>query len=535
MAISKQTMSPLGSTERTNELLGGNYFDTKTGKANRPFTPTVTPIFNSNNSINSNNLKSTTPFVLPNKPIATETSGMQGAINTSITNAKAEREAQNNLALEQARNAQKRNLRDIVDIQELLGQTGQRTEQAYQEQGVDKLRESYDEFTNQLEQESQALTRKLEDLDKNPQGLFGGALQQEKERVSRESLRKQADIAILQNSALRKYDTARSIADRKIQLELEPLKARLETMKFIYGENKELFTTQERRQYEASIRDEERQYKETEDNKIKGNEYIVNALQGQAPRNLIQKAQEIYNRGGSAQEIATILGEYSLSLSDKLSIALQRKKLNEVNGGGSGSVLSGLPVSIQGKIISQSDKFNTSDIVKKYNATLDAINIVNGISPTSKNTADHQAIVYAFAKSLDPDSVVREGEYETIKKYAQSAVDRYGKEIQNALTGKGFLSENAIKNIQQTMNNNYKSRKPQYDNLKKETGRVINNVAGKDVANDILVDFTSGFTESVDSFLDNSLPEIESTEYDYQSSGYNLKGSNFNSLGVQTK
>ena len=116
--------------------------------------------------------------------------------------------------------------------------------------------------------------------------------------------------------------------------------------------------------------------------------------------------------------------------------------------------------------------------------------MVNGISPQSKNPADHQAVIYSFAKALDPESVVREGEYATVKKYAQSITDRYGKEIQNAILGTGFLSQGAIRNIQTTMNNLEQSRRPQYEKAYSERARVINNIAGADVAGQVLIDYT---------------------------------------------
>jgi hypothetical protein len=34
-------------------------------------------------------------------------------------------------------------------------------------------------------------------------------------------------------------------------------------------------------------------------------------------------------------------------------------------------------------------------------------------------------MVYAFAKIMDPESVVREGEYETVKKYSQSLLSKW--------------------------------------------------------------------------------------------------------------
>ena len=192
----------------------------------------------------------------------------------------------------------------------------------------------------------------------------------------------------------------------------------------------------------------------------------------------------------SNRDLQRLQNAKSIEEAQQISNSLIPAKSNTTGGG----VLSTLPVSLQNRVLGMATNFGSNDIVKKFNATADAINIVNGISKDSKNPADHQTIVYSFAKSLDPDSVVREGEYNTIKIYAQSLLDRYGKEITNAIAGTGFLSEKAIKDIQTTMNNNYKNRKPAYDNLYSQTSRVIDNVAGKSVAGEILVDYTGGVT-----------------------------------------
>lgn len=171
-----------------------------------------------------------------------------------------------------------------------------------------------------------------------------------------------------------------------------------------------------------------------------------------------------------------------------------------------GGVLSTLPTSIQGKIISIAQGVTDSPIGKRYNAAVESVNTVNGIDAKSKNPADHQAIVYAFAKALDPDSAVKEGEYDTIKKYAQSTVDKYKKEITNAINGTGFLSEGAIKNIQTTMSNLLISRKPQFENLVKEQARIIDNIAGKPVSSEIMIDYTGGVGVDTQSSGNTSKP-----------------------------
>ena len=175
-----------------------------------------------------------------------------------------------------------------------------------------------------------------------------------------------------------------------------------------------------------------------------------------------------------------------------------RYETKGVSPGTGGGILSTLPISVQTKLIGMAESFGSTDIVKKYNATVDGINLVNNINATSQNPSDHQTIVYAFAKSLDPESVVREGEYETIKKYSQSTLSKYGKEITNALNGTGFLSQEAIQNIKTTMNNNYNSRKPAYDNLRSEKSRVIDSIAGQSVSGELLIDYSGGVSQGID-------------------------------------
>lgn len=282
------------------------------------------------NTITSDNLKSTPSITVPNTPVS-NFGNISPEINSSLLSARQQRERENQLATEEAKQGRDKGLKDILDITEFLGQSGKFQEREFQKEGVDTLRSQYDDFTNQLEQEQHSLTRKLQEIEKNPQGVSEFGLQDRLRTAERDSLSKQADLAILQNSSLRKYDTARSIAERKVELQLEPIKARLESLKFIYQENKDLFNTTEKRAYEERIRNEDRDYKTQEENKTKGNEYILNALQGGAPSAIIQKAQSLFNQGATAQEIASALGGYSMSPTDRLNLELAKIKIGQEN------------------------------------------------------------------------------------------------------------------------------------------------------------------------------------------------------------
>jgi len=191
-----------------------------------------------------------------------------------------------------------------------------------------------------------------------------------------------------------------------------------------------------------------------------------------------------------------------------------------VSSGTGGGLYDQLDYRTANAVISQGNSFGTSDIVKKYNNIVAASNLIAGVDPYTKNPAEHQAVIYNFAKALDPDSVVREGEYATVKKYSQSLIEKYGGEIEQAIAGTGFLSPKAIKAIQEATDNRIKAYEPQYNNLKKQTADRINSIAGKDIADMVLLDYEQGYTgnigdnlikseEQAENLISASLPELE--------------------------
>ena len=73
----------------------------------------------------------------------------------------------------------------------------------------------------------------------------------------------------------------------------------------------------------------------------------------------------------------------------------------------------------------------------------------------------------------------REGEYATAQKYTQSWVSAFGKGIEQAINGTGFLTEKARNNIKSTIETKYNSSKRSYDNLTNEYVGSINNLTGR--------------------------------------------------------
>ncbi len=155
---------------------------------------------------------------------------------------------------------------------------------------------------------------------------------------------------------------------------------------------------------------------------------------------------------------------------------------------------SGLSTQTATAIRARVNAFKTEPMVQNYAVIQDGNNFASGISATSKNPAEHQALIYALAKALDPGSVVREGEYATAQKYAQSWVAAYGKGITQALAGTGFLSESAINNIKSVIASRYAASKVSYDNLSTQYAGGINSLSGRTDGTKFLTNYTTNST-----------------------------------------
>jgi len=79
-------------------------------------------------------------------------------------------------------------------------------------------------------------------------------------------------------------------------------------------------------------------------------------------------------------------------------------------------IYSGLDNKTATAVKSRVTSFKTEPIVTNFNVISEGYNTVKSISDTSENPSDHQALIYAFAKIMDPNSVVRESEILSITK-----------------------------------------------------------------------------------------------------------------------
>lgn len=151
---------------------------------------------------------------------------------------------------------------------------------------------------------------------------------------------------------------------------------------------------------------------------------------------------------------------------------------------------SGLSTKTATAVRAKTAAYKTEPTVQNFAVIQEGRNFAGSLSNTTTNPVDDQGLIYALAKALDPGSVVREGEYATAQKYAQSWISAFGKGVTQALLGTGFLSETARKQIKDTIEAKYKASKTSYDNIQKQYETGINNLTGRSDGAKFLSDYS---------------------------------------------
>lgn len=152
-----------------------------------------------------------------------------------------------------------------------------------------------------------------------------------------------------------------------------------------------------------------------------------------------------------------------------------------------------MPAATVRRIDAKAKGFDTQQVVKETQLRADAATFAEGLDVNTKNPADDIALIYAFAKAMDPNSVVREGEYATVQKYAQSWADSFRFNAQRIFSNTAFLSPEARLNMKKTIRAKYLAGKGQYDAVRKSYADQINKITGGQDGDSYLIDYSAGF------------------------------------------
>lgn len=190
--------------------------------------------------------------------------------------------------------------------------------------------------------------------------------------------------------------------------------------------------------------------------------------------------------------------------------------------GEGGPLYAGMKSNTATAVRSKVTKFSSEPVVTNFSTIQEGYNLSKSLSNTTTNPVDDQSLIYAYAKVMDPNSVVKEGEYATVKKYSQSWTDAYGKSVNQAINGTGFLTEKARENIKKGIESKYKSTMKSYDNIYNQYSEGINKITGGKNGEDFLIDYKIGIDAKtkVDDYVKSNPTEAETVAKLYELPGW---------------
>lgn len=178
------------------------------------------------------------------------------------------------------------------------------------EGGVDDIQKEVNRLTADLMGEQRLLKTEIDRVNRNEEGLSSRAMQAERGRIQRESYSKQADIAVVQMAAQGRYDSARSIANRAVDVQLERDKRRTEGLRLIYEDNKDQFTLDEQRSFNLALSDRDRRLDQQASDKKTLQDVKLSALQmaqtNGAPVSVLEAIQNAQN----PEEVLKVGGQW---------------------------------------------------------------------------------------------------------------------------------------------------------------------------------------------------------------------------------
>lgn len=224
-------------------------------------------------------------------------------------------------------------------------------------------------------------------------------------------------------------------------------------------------------------------------------QYHDQTMQIDAVNKAIEIAQKEYEAEAKLKEPATTdIAEYQYAKKQGYTGSFtdyQKEQANLKSGVG------GLtPYQTQQTINQITSQFDNEPVVRNYNVVAEGYNFAQTLAnKTNPTSADDQGLIYAFAKAMDPNSAVREGEYTTVQKYAQSFIQTGWANAQRLTQNVAFLTPEARQNMVATINSRYQASYQNYQNIQNEYQRRIDDAMAGGI-NGSLTNYAGAFDNS---------------------------------------
>lgn len=272
------------------------------------------------NPITTTQLENTQPMTLPSSITAPVPD-----INSFITTTPQMQEQQTQV--NRAKKQQTDTLGNIFTGLTALGERGA-TQMSLEEQaGIPTLSKELVDIENQLRQKDLEFRREREAIQVTP-GLTRAQMQARLADVTRNQSSQLADLEVIRQARSNSLTNAQSLIDRKVELEFGDKKAKVDALKFIYDENKDLLSKEEDKLLSETIRREERafnlaksNFEQLENEKIQ----LVRNAQANGAGNNVMSA--ILN-SKSLEEAYKNAGSFGMSIDDKI----KQQQLSKISG-----------------------------------------------------------------------------------------------------------------------------------------------------------------------------------------------------------
>lgn len=171
-------------------------------------------------------------------------------------------------------------------------------------------------------------------LEASHGGMLESGFNATRNNIIKRGATEKADLYIEKLFAQGDYDSAKEIADRKVDMILEEDKMTLDKLQFDYNENKELFTKEEQRQFETDQKERDRAYEDRKTELKNVQELAIDAKRNGAPDSVVS----LMLKSGNVQEAMGYGGQYIGAL-DRSYKQAQLNKLNaEIKDMGLGGI-----------------------------------------------------------------------------------------------------------------------------------------------------------------------------------------------------
>lgn len=326
-------------------------------------------------------------------------------------------------------------------------------------------------------------------------GVFGGIVSEEE----RQGAMRISDLTAQMNDAITAAKKAQKDQNWTVfskQMDLADQK-RKDAVTALTAYNKALVDA------DAKRKDEENKQKDQLTKDI--TDVLTSARKNNAPTSVVNSIQDVLDSGGTVADAVNAAGDYGTDASGtvgeyyayvrdakangQIPISFDDYQTRDANrkARANATYLGGLSPTLLTKATTVADQFKNEQTIQQYQTVAQGLQAFKSLSDSS---ADDIQRVYTFAKTMDPNSAVREGEYKTVQDFAQAVLPTFGIKIARLVDNRGFLTQEARGLMEKSLDKKFAPIEAAYNSIRDSYANRINKITGGKDGGDYLTNYT---------------------------------------------